>query len=165
MQSKLIAACATGALALLVLPMAASAANPTPVSVTVTTGTTITAPAAVDIGSGFPGQTVTSPDQDVAWWSNEYPLQLTVGLTSALTNDQNTAATGDDTTIARGDVEVSSVDYPAWAPLSAAQPVADVADVTTGTLETQSQSVFNLRVNIPSATEGTYRSTMTWTVQ
>jgi hypothetical protein len=165
MQSKLIAACATGALALLLLPLAASAANPTPVSVTVTTGTTITAPAAVDIGSGFPGQTVTSADQDVSWWSNEYPLQLSVELDSALTNDQGTAPTGDDTTIARGDVEVSSADYPTWTPLNVAQPVADVVDITAATRETQDQSVFNLRVNIPSATEGTYRSTMTWTVQ
>ncbi len=161
MKSTLIAACATGALALLLLPAAVLAVNPTPVSVTVTTGTTITAPAAFSIGSGFPGQTVTTvAPQDISWWSNETGKTLTVTLDTALTSPASN-------TIAQADVEFASsvAPYTGWVALNASRPVADIADVSGGTNEAQSAAQFDLRVNIPSAAAGTYSSTLTWTVQ
>jgi hypothetical protein len=158
MKSKLIAACAIGALALILVPLTVSAAGPTTVSVQVTTGTTILAPAAVTVPSGFPGQTTTSPNATVSWWSNETGKVVSAQLDGALTG------TNPVHTIAASDVEVSSPTY-AWGTLDAVRPVANIADVSGGTIEGASSSTFNIRVHIPSAAADTYSNTLTWSVQ
>ena len=172
MKSRFISAAVAGALVLMLSQIAAASPGlvcdpstcKTAVSVTVTEGTTIMAPAAVDMTSAFPGQTATSAAQTVSWWSNEFPKSLTVSLDSALANST------DNTTIAKTDVQVSSVDYATWVNLGVARPVAKVIDVNDavhghGTLESASSSQFTLRVNVPSATEGSYGAFMTRSVQ
>ena len=102
---------------------------------------------------------------NVSWWSNEFPKSLTVSLDGPLAN------AADGTTILATDVEVSSVNYAAWTVLGAsARPVAKIIDVNDavnghGTLESASTSQFSMRVHVPSATEGDYSTTMTWSVQ
>ena len=171
MKSRFISAAVAGAFVLM-LSQIAAAASPecsnanckTTVSVTVTEGTTIMAPAAVDMTSAFPGQVAMSVQQDLSWWSNENDRSLTVSLDGPLTNSVS------HTTIAKSDVDVKSDDYLAWTALGSATPVADVIDVTdathvNGTIEDASTSHFTLRVRVPSATEGNYSTTMTWSVQ
>ena len=159
-MKKLVATLAAGALVLAVAPSVFAAGldtGNTNVSVTVSEGTTITAPAAINVGSAFPGQTATSATQNLSWWSNQQNLQLSAKLDGALANGSNT--------IAADNVEISSADYAAWASLDQVRPVANIIDVAPATLEAASTSTFSVRVNVPSATEGTYAQTMTWTVE
>ena len=116
------------------------------------TGTVIFAPAAIDIGSGFPGQTVTSAEATVSWVSTETTKDLMVTLDGPLSD----GATPTPHTIATSNVWFSAFGA-AFQQMLTALKVAD--------LDHAPQSAdFHVRVTVPSAPAGTYGGTITWSV-
>lgn len=158
MQRTLIGAVATGALAVLATAAVATAAGPTTVSATVSGGTTILAPGAVNIGSGYPGQTI-SNSGSVSWWSNEAGKQIAAQLDGDLSDGALPTAHS----ISAADVKLTSPAHLTPSGLNNVSPVATIPSVST-TLEAPSSSGFTLTLLIPSAAEGTYTNTLTWSV-
>jgi hypothetical protein len=122
-----------------------------PVSTGEITGTVIFAPAAIDFGSGFPGQTVTSAEATVSWVSTDTTMDLMVTLDGPLSD----GATPTPHTIATSNVWFSAFGA-AFQQMLTALKVADLS--ATPPVE------FRLRVTVPSAPAGTYSGTITWSV-
>lgn len=180
MKSRLITALAIGALAAGLLPGVASAApdlscafeNPvdscsgaTGVVVEVTTGTTLEAPAEIDMTAAFPGQIATSNEVNFTYWSNEGGKTISGVLDGNFVRDNQGG--GDATTIDSDNVEVSSPDYgnySSWYVFDTVRPIEDIVDVQAATDEDGKTATLKLRVHIPSATEGHYNATMTWSL-
>jgi len=117
-------------------------------------GTVIYAPASIDIGSGFPGQTVTSASTGtVSWISTEVDHYITVALDGDLTD-------GALHYILKGDIGFLEPAYSTvtWFGTGA----LDVTKIASSALDSQD---FKLRVRIPSAPAGTYSGTITWGVR
>jgi hypothetical protein len=118
-------------------------------------GTVIYAPAAIDIGSGFPGQTVTSEVATVGWISTDITNNLSVslgvnGLGDGASNYIDTEdvlllTTTDGTDTVVGDFSAARV--------VASYPLAS---------NTRDSQQFRIRVNVPAAPAGWYAGTLTF---
>ena len=116
-------------------------------------GTVIYAPAAIDIGEGFPGQTVTSGAYTVERYSTEAGMTVTVTLSTALTDGTNTIAKGDLSLLTTDGITDTVV-----GPLSSPQPLKKI------TAMSPDGQLFRLRVQVPSSPAGTYAGSLTFSL-
>ncbi len=108
-------------------------------------GTTLTAPTAISIGSGFPGQTVTSAAYPVSWLSTEIGKRVTAVLTADASDGAGDAISATDIVLITTNGTTDTV----IGPLSTAQ---DVAIITSAA----GSQLIKLRLRVPSAVAGTY---------
>ena len=119
----------------------------------VVSGTSLIAPPSIAVGSGFPGQVVTSEVALLSWDSTQSGKAVTVLLEAVLSD-------GHGHTIAMSAATLSRV--------------VDGEDVVVGTLETarpiatvttpSGSQGFKVRVRIPSAAAGAYSALLSYTV-
>ena len=109
-------------------------------------GTTLTAPTAIPIGSGFPGQTVTSAAYPVSWLSTEIGKRVTAVMTADASDG---AGAHDLRRRYRRSSPTNGTTDTVIGPLSTAQ---DVATITSAA----GSQLIKLRLRIPSAVAGTY---------
>jgi hypothetical protein len=171
MKSKLLALCAAGALVMTVAPaaLAGHLNNPggsTNATLTVTSGTTIYAPASINLGSGFPGET-TSGTATVEWLSNEgasknIAVQASTLTCGACTGTYKTIDNEDlGFAVGTGGTETSRF---GGTPLNVHTLAADDAEYDAAG-DTPSSQAFKVWVHIPSVDAGAYVGTLTFSVQ
>ena len=182
---KLITLAAAGMLLVAMLPATASAATGdtncngnggsdcvTGVTLVVTIGTTIYAPADFTIGTGFPGQVVTSALQTVEWLSNDTGLDLAAQLsdmTCTVTSGTCVNA-GTNQLIDNEDfgliVGAGSENAFGSTPLfvhALAVTGAEKTDLADG--DAADSQDFNIVAHVPSVHDGDYTGTLTFSVQ
>jgi len=127
----------------------------TPVATGVITGTAIFAPSSIFIGSGFPGQLVTTGIGEVDWITTESNGNLTVTLGTGGLDD--------------GAAHAIDTEDVSWIPTDGTIDGSPQTLTTTRTVRALSPStgasqLFKLRVAVPSVPEGSYSGTLTFSV-
>jgi hypothetical protein len=118
---------------------------------TTVAGTTIVAPPTLILGSGFPGQVVTSDVAYLSWNTTEPGKRVTVRLTAAFEDGAGHTIAMTDATLLRvvdgQDVVVGTLDG-----------TLDLVTITDGT----GSQAFRVRVTIPSAAAGSYITVLSY---
>ena len=123
-------------------------------------GTVIFAPASFSVGEGFPGQSVTSDQRTVEWYTTGSSAELVVSMVDGMSDGgsptPNTISGSSIFLLVKQAEEFIEVGA-----LNVAQKVADLSP--TGT-EPGSQ-LLRIRVDVPSVPGGTYSGTLTFSVR
>jgi hypothetical protein len=118
---------------------------------TTVAGTTVVAPPTLMLGSGFPGQVVTSDVAYLSWNTTEPGKRVTVRLTAAFEDGAGHTIAMTDATLLRvvdgEDVVVGTLDG-----------TLDLVTITDGT----GSQAFRVRVTIPSAAAGSYITVLSY---